>query len=83
MRPEKYPFLTASDLAQTLGLDEPGMRKRVSRFRNQEMAALCKVAGHAALPNDAIIENLPWQGYRLNPFRIRLVALSQIAGHQI
>jgi hypothetical protein len=30
------------------------------------------------LPDDAIVENLPWQGYRLNPFRVRLVALSEI-----
>ena len=54
------------------------MRKRVSRFRNEEIASLCKAAGRPVLPEDAIIENLPWHGYRLNPFRVRLVALSEI-----
>ncbi len=76
LRPERHPFLKASELAQYLNLDEPSLRKRVSRFRNEELMSLCNFAGHS-LPEDAIIENLPWHGYRLNPFHIRLVALSQ------
>ena len=78
LRPEKYPFLKSLDLANVLSLDEPSMRKRVSRFRKEEVSGLCETAGRPALPEDAIIENLPWHGYRLNPFRVRLLALSEI-----
>ena len=82
--PQKYPFLKTADLARELNLDGASIRKRVSRFRNEEIANLCKAAGRPVLPEDAIIENLPWNGYRLNPFRVRLVALSGIgeAGSQ-
>lgn len=78
LRPEKYPFLKSIDLANAFSLDEPSMRKRVSRFRNEEVAALCVRAGRSTLPEDAIVENLPWHGYRLNPFRVRLVAMTEI-----
>ena len=76
--PQKYPFLKTADLARELNLDGASIRKRVSRFRNEEIANLCKAAGRPVLPENAIIENLPWNGYRLNPFRVRLVALSEI-----
>jgi hypothetical protein len=76
--PEKYPFLKTADLARGLKLDGSSMRKRVSRFRNEEIARLCQAAGRPVLSEDAIIENLPWHGYRLNPFRVRLVSLSEI-----
>jgi hypothetical protein len=78
LRPERYPFLKATDLAKELACDEQNLRKRVSRFRNEEIASLCKTAGRPVLSEDAIIENLPWHGYRLNPFRVRLVSLSEI-----
>jgi hypothetical protein len=76
--PQNYPFLKTADLAHELNLDGASIRKRVSRFRNEEIVTLCKAAGRPVLPEDAIIENLPWNGYRLNPFRVRLVALSEI-----
>ena len=74
----EVPFLKATDLAKELTCDEQNLRKRVSRFRNEEIASLCKTAGRPVLSEDAIIENLPWHGYRLNPFRVRLVSLSEI-----
>jgi 7-cyano-7-deazaguanine synthase in queuosine biosynthesis len=76
--PQNYPFLKTADLAHELNLDGASIRKRVSRFRNEEIVTLCKAAGRHVLPEDAIIENLPWNRYRLNPFRVRLVALSEI-----
>jgi hypothetical protein len=75
--PEKYPFPKTTDLARVLNLDGPSLRKRVSRFRNEEISSLCKAAGRPVLSENAIIENLPWHGYRLNPFRVRLVSLSE------
>jgi hypothetical protein len=78
LRPERYPFLKATDLAKELSRDEQGLRTRVSRFR-KEVAGLCTAVNLPPLTHDAIVENLPWQGYRLNPFRVRLVALSELS----
>ena len=77
LRPEKYPFVKSIDLANALSLDESSMRKRVSRFRT-EMMGLCNAICRPPLSEDAVVENLPWHGYRLNPFRVRLVALSEL-----
>jgi hypothetical protein len=76
--PQNHPFVKTAVLARELNIDGNSIRKRVSRFRNDEIANLCKEGGRPVLPEDAIIENLPWNGYRLNPFRVRLVALSEI-----
>jgi 7-cyano-7-deazaguanine synthase in queuosine biosynthesis len=78
MHPERFPFCKSRELADALSVDETSLRKRVSRFRKQEITQLCAAVDRPALQEDAIIENLPWHGYRLNPFRVRLVALSQI-----
>ena len=78
LRPELYPFVKTIELAHMLSLEEGSLRKRVYRFRNEDIPDLCRAAGAPALPEDAILENLPWHGYRLNPFRVRLVSPTHI-----
>ena len=44
------------------------------------MAKLALSTGDPLPTLDAVIENHPWRGYRLNPDRVRIVALSEIPG---
>jgi hypothetical protein len=76
--PEAYPFTSNADLRkQTNCDDEETLRRRVLRCR-KAITKLAADAGAAAPPDDAVIENQPWHGYRLNPDRIRIVALSEL-----
>jgi hypothetical protein len=52
------------------------LRRRVLRCRN-EIDKLAKAADDHNVPMNAVIESSQWHGYRLNPDRVRLVALSR------
>jgi hypothetical protein len=73
--PERFPCVEASKLTNRLnvGSDEV-LRRRVLRCRNG-ISKLAKDAGDVQPSMDAVIENIQWHGYRLNPNRVRLVTL--------
>jgi hypothetical protein len=76
--PEAYPFTSNVDLRkQTNCGNEETLRRRVLRCR-KAITRLAEDAGAAPPLDDAVIENQPWHGYRLNPDRIRIVALLQL-----
>jgi hypothetical protein len=75
--PENYPYLTKEELAHQFNYEsDEVLRRRVSRCRNA-INKLATKAGDPQLPINAIIENNPWHGYRLNPDRVRLVTRSR------
>jgi hypothetical protein len=76
--PEHYPYTKTPKLMQQIDCEsDEVLRRRVFRCRNN-IKKLAQDAGDTEPPNDAIIENLQWHGYRLNPDRVRLVALSDL-----
>jgi hypothetical protein len=76
--PESYPFTrTAALLGQTICENEETLRRRVLRCRNR-IAKMAKCAGDPQPSIDAVIETSQWHGYRLNPDRVRIVALSEL-----
>ena len=42
LRPELYPFVKTIELAHMLTLEEGCLRKRVYRFRNEDIPDLCR-----------------------------------------
>jgi len=65
-----YPTMAAGKLADRLDLaDEGALRQSVSRVRTQ-LGQRFASAGYDADDGKALIENLPWSGYRLNPERV-------------
>ncbi|MEM9476713.1 MAG: hypothetical protein AAGA71_15565 [Pseudomonadota bacterium] len=72
-----YPVIQAGRLASQLGLDdEASVRQCVSRSRG----LLGKKFASAKLERQDgrdLIENLPWNGYRLNPTRVRVRIASE------
>jgi hypothetical protein len=79
LAPEHYAFLETPKLVgRTKCESDEVLRRRVLRCRNQ-IRKLAGVAGHTELPLDAVIESSQWRGYRLNPNRVRLVALSELS----
>jgi hypothetical protein len=76
--PHNYPFTkTEILLRQTNCADEETFRRRVLRCRGK-IAELAKKAGDPPPSLDAVIENHQGRGYRLNPDRIRLVAITEL-----
>ncbi len=76
--PENYPFINSRDLQrQTKCHNEETFRRRVLRCR-RKIEKLALNVGDAPLSTSAVIENNPWHGYRLNPDRVRIVALSDL-----
>ena len=75
LAPEHYPFLKSSKLMRQLKCEEnEALRRRILRARNA-IKKLAKNAGDLEPPMDAVIESSQWHGYRLNPDRVRLIAL--------
>ena len=66
-------FIRAPVLAESLGIAEETLRRRISVFR-KKVAELYQVRCGLPLRADAIIETKEWTGYRLNP-RVRLVSI--------
>ena len=75
LAPERYPLMPAKKLAQRSGCQsEETLRTGILRLR-KKLEEFAKTSGRPPLPIDAIIENLSWRGYRLNPQCVRLVSL--------
>jgi len=78
LAPENFPFISAATLRQQTNCpNEDAFRRRILRCRNS-IAKLAGTAGNAPLSTEAVIESIPWRGYRLNPDRVRIVARSEI-----
>ena len=76
--PEHYPFIGTGDLIKRTHCDSDDVfRRRVLRCRDR-ISKLAKCAGDTPPARDDVIENVAWHGYRLNPDRVRLTALSDI-----
>jgi hypothetical protein len=76
---ECYPFLKTSKLMRKIKCaSDEVFRQRVRRCRNA-IKKLARGAGDAEPLFDAVMENSQWHGYRLNPDRVRLVALSELS----
>ena len=65
--PLDYPTVPAPDLSKRMRLGSgEALRRRVNRARNT-LGRLFEAAGLDADQGKDLIENIPWQGYRLNP----------------
>jgi 7-cyano-7-deazaguanine synthase in queuosine biosynthesis len=64
---DEYRFVQARTLAARLNIEEASLRKRIGRCREQIAAAYLDRCGRQ-LGLDDVIENIGWQGYRLNPY---------------
>jgi hypothetical protein len=82
LAPEHYPFTNTAVLQREINCQSQAtLRRRVLRCRNQ----IEKLAKNACNPSplpEAVIENLQWHGYRLNPDQIRIVAISELSRSQ-
>ena len=76
LAPEKYPYLSTQTLARQLKCESGVLRRQALRFRN-EINRRAEKAGDPELPVDAVIESSQWYGYRLNPDRVKLIALQR------
>ena len=75
--PEQYPYLTKQELQIQLECkSDEVLRRQVLRCRNAIRRGAEK-EGDPKPPIDAVIENSKWHGYRLNPDRVRLIALKR------
>jgi hypothetical protein len=78
LAPMNYPYVRAANLATQVNCaTQEALRRRVHSCR-KAIIRLARAAGDSPPPLDAVIENHPWHGYRLNPDRVRLVALGEL-----
>ncbi|KMK68597.1 7-cyano-7-deazaguanine synthase [Puniceibacterium sp. IMCC21224] len=76
-----YPMTDAWKLAKCAGLsDDAALRQAVSRSRKQ-LGLKFSAAGFEAAEGEALIENIPWSGYRLNPELAKIRMLSAKDNH--
>jgi CheY-like chemotaxis protein len=75
LRPQaKYGGLRSLQLAERWGIGDQAVRQRVTKFREAVGRDFREKLGRA-LDRDDVVENpRTWDGYRLNPFVVRLVA---------
>ena len=77
--PEHYPFIKTYKLMSLTECDtEETMRRRILRGRNG-ISEMARAAGYPSPSINAVIESLQGHGYRLNPDRIRIVAVSELS----
>jgi 7-cyano-7-deazaguanine synthase in queuosine biosynthesis len=77
--PERYPFLKASELMRQISCkSDETLRRQIFRCRNK-IGELASNAGDPTPSLDAVLENNKWHGYRVNPDRIRIVAMSELS----
>lgn len=70
LEPLDYPFVSAATLTKSFGLDgEQALRRRVMRSRSTLKQKFASYGMNADL-GEALVENLPWHGYRLAPDRV-------------
>ena len=78
LAPEHYPFVETSKLLRLTNCDvDETLRRRVLRCRNN-IERLATRAGDPPPSMSDVIENSQRHGYRLNPDRIRIVAISEL-----
>lgn len=78
--PENHQYIHPETLAKQLdGIEPATLRRRISRCRKAVRTAYKKKMGRE-LPKDALIQNKPWKGYRLNP-GVRFVSFGEIQPH--
>jgi len=78
LAPEHYPFVSSRVLARQLACDsDETLRRQVLRLRNS-IRGLAESAGEPAPDDDALIENQPGRGYRLNPNSVRVVQVAEL-----
>jgi len=76
--PEHFPFVRTRDLMRCVDCSsEETLRRRILRCRNH-IERLASNTGVVPPSVDAVIESNQWHGYRLNPDRVRIVALSEL-----
>lgn len=74
--PDNYRYTITKALATKLQVRQPTVRQRVLQIRKQLANWF---AEDYPLPQDALIENAWWEGYRINP-AVRLLDLSEMNG---
>ena len=77
LAPENYPYIKTENLRRLLGCGDETLRRRVLRCR-REIGRLAIATGETAPSIQAVIENHPWHGYRLNPDSVRIVAMTEL-----
>ena len=78
LAPESYPFTKTANLLRPINCaNEETLRRRVLRCRIK-ITELATSTGDPPPSIDAVIENSQWHGYRLNPDRIRIVAITEL-----
>jgi hypothetical protein len=76
--PERHRFTEARRLAAALELSEPSLRRCIRRVRQRLSDAFEQEAG-MPLSANALIENVRWKGYRLNP-AVLILSAEEITG---
>lgn len=70
LAPLDHPFMQAKELMRRLGLEsDETLRRRISRARKDLARRFASTGLENTYPDD-LIENHPWQGYRLAPDRV-------------
>ena len=78
LAPEHYPFTGAREfLRLTQCASDEALRRKVYRCRKQ-IGEMAKKAGDPPPSIGDVIESNQWHGYRLNPDRVWIVALSEL-----
>ncbi len=74
--PENYQYFPGKRLADRLRVEDPSLRRLVSRIRNKLFKEFQAKYG-LPLPQDALLQNVPKRGYRLNP-AVRVLDPSEV-----
>jgi len=74
---DSYRKLRAAELAEKLQIDEEAVRRRVSTFRQQVSKDFRESLNRILDENDVVENRRDWNGYRLNPLVVKLVAWEQ------
>lgn len=74
---DSYQKLRAVQLANILGIEEEALRRRVSTFRQQVAKDFREGLNRVLDDNDVVENHRDWNGYRLNPLVVKLVAWEQ------
>jgi hypothetical protein len=72
--PENYRYTSTKTLATKLKVRQPTVHQRVLRIRKRLFEWFTE---DYPLPEDALVENAPWEGYRINP-AVRLLDISEM-----
>jgi CheY-like chemotaxis protein len=74
---DAYRKLRAAELVAILGIEDEAVRRRVSAFRQQVTKDFREGLKRVLDDNDVVENRRDWNGYRLNPLVVKLVAWEQ------